>query len=209
MHRDRGLLTDTLRLALLCTMQRPATRGSTIAIASLLSAVTSACTTPAPAPTLPTSVAAVPESPNRTASKADMPIAKDERPPAAMRRVACEQQNDLRSRSGDRETAVTFNNRRRSAVSIYWLDYQGRPVHYRDLAPSEGYRQPRSIGSCVRHRRTRRALALRKQARRFVTSIPPPSRPYSARPRAVARRVVHEAGSLDGQRLPTHAGSYS
>ena len=101
------------------------------------------CAAPAsPVPPVRENVAALPEAPSRSAPMAEMPIARGDRPPPGIRRVSCEQQADLRSLVGDRETLVLFANRRSSSVSIYWLDYEGRPVHYMDLGPDERYRQP-------------------------------------------------------------------
>lgn len=125
-------------------MKRASSVGHAEWIAGLLASLVGlACTTPAP-PVRPVTenVAALPESRSRPETMGELPVARDDRPARGIRRVSCAQQVELRSLTGDRETVVSFVNHRSSSVSIYWLDYQGRPVHYMDLGPDERYRQP-------------------------------------------------------------------
>ena len=48
---------------------------------------------------------------------------------------------NLRSLRGDTATALTFVNEINIAVTVNWLDYQGKEVYYATLQPGQAYTQ--------------------------------------------------------------------
>jgi hypothetical protein len=53
----------------------------------------------------------------------------------------CGREPVLRSLNSDRSTFVTFVNQHDESVRVYWLNFDGRRVFYRDIEPGESYRQ--------------------------------------------------------------------
>lgn len=47
----------------------------------------------------------------------------------------------LRSMEGRVEAVIDFENQAREPLLIYWIDYEGKEVLYRELAPGQSYRQ--------------------------------------------------------------------
>ena len=55
--------------------------------------------------------------------------------------VDCGREAASRSLNSGRSTFVTFVNRLDESVRVYWLNFDGRRVYYRDIEPGESYRQ--------------------------------------------------------------------
>jgi hypothetical protein len=51
------------------------------------------------------------------------------------------EEKDLKSETGDVKARITFVNRSKQPVKVYWLDYHGQRVLYKKLKPSESYTQ--------------------------------------------------------------------
>jgi hypothetical protein len=51
------------------------------------------------------------------------------------------EEKDLKSETGDVKARITFVNRSKQPVKVYWLDYRGQRVLYKKLKPSESYTQ--------------------------------------------------------------------
>ena len=48
----------------------------------------------------------------------------------------------LKSGDGDIEATITFVNKGKKTVKIYWLDHEGERVHYKTLEADETHEQP-------------------------------------------------------------------
>lgn len=59
----------------------------------------------------------------------------------ASRGTTCPAESVSRSISGKVATRMTFKNRSPKKVKIYWLNYSGKRVFYRQLNPRAGYTQ--------------------------------------------------------------------
>jgi len=53
----------------------------------------------------------------------------------------CGREAASRSLNSNRSTFVTFVNRHDESVRVYWLNFDGQRVYYRDIEPGESYRQ--------------------------------------------------------------------
>ncbi len=53
----------------------------------------------------------------------------------------CGREATSRSLNSGKSTFVTFVNQLDEAVRVYWLNFSGRRVFYRDIEPGERYRQ--------------------------------------------------------------------
>ena len=75
----------------------------------------------------------------------DRSAAAEDGPEPPVRRpfdsVACASEGSYRSLRGDEPTRLEFSNKRSGPVKVYWIDYDGRRQHYRDLAPGSSYEQ--------------------------------------------------------------------
>ena len=56
-------------------------------------------------------------------------------------REAEEIKESRRSQASEIETAVVFVNNMSERVAVYWIDYEGNEIHYRDLEPGQRYSQ--------------------------------------------------------------------
>jgi hypothetical protein len=56
-------------------------------------------------------------------------------------RIDPSKEKNCKSPDDDLEVILMIENRRPSAVSLHWLDYDGDRVHYTDLEPSESVEQ--------------------------------------------------------------------
>lgn len=65
---------------------------------------------------------------------------------ASALREGCERAATFKSRAGDIPVDLSFLNQTSGRVAVYWIDYFGEPIFYRDVAPQETYRQ-RSFAS--------------------------------------------------------------
>ncbi len=56
--------------------------------------------------------------------------------------TSCRGERNLRSVQGNVHTSMKFVNRTNHEVRSYWLDYSGRRVFYKAIAPNGNYTQP-------------------------------------------------------------------
>lgn len=56
--------------------------------------------------------------------------------------TSCREESRLRSVQGSMQTRMKFINKRPHEVRTYWLDYNGRRVFYKAIAPNGQYTQP-------------------------------------------------------------------
>lgn len=54
----------------------------------------------------------------------------------------CSDERNLRSVQGNVHTTMKFVNQTRQEIRSYWLDYNGRRVFYKAIAPNASYTQP-------------------------------------------------------------------
>jgi hypothetical protein len=59
----------------------------------------------------------------------------------AVMQARCADERRLRSHESNTSLHIDYQNDRPRKVSLYWLDFDGRRVHYADLEPGQGYRQ--------------------------------------------------------------------
>jgi hypothetical protein len=96
--------------------------------------------TPTPLPTgaaTPTAVAAATASPAPSSTASATPTVA----PVPIPDPSCAREPDLKSITGKQAKDVTFVNRLGIAVQTLWLDYQGKRVFYRQIAPGGSYSQ--------------------------------------------------------------------
>ncbi len=56
--------------------------------------------------------------------------------------ASCRDESSLRSVQGNVHTTMKFVNRTNKEIRSYWLDYSGRRVFYKAIAPNGNYTQP-------------------------------------------------------------------
>lgn len=59
----------------------------------------------------------------------------------AIVQARCADERRLRSHESTTSLHIAYQNDHDRKVSLYWLDFEGRRVHYADLEPGQGYRQ--------------------------------------------------------------------
>lgn len=59
---------------------------------------------------------------------------------------SCNAFGDVRSRNSGQPITIRFVNKSGSHRSVMWIDYNGQPKHYRDLAAGESYSQQTFVG---------------------------------------------------------------
>jgi hypothetical protein len=101
-------------------------------------AATSACVATAPAqgtpPPAPTSLSAA------TAFATPTPLS------AVPLESGCAQEGSIKSPASLNVATITFDNQSRQDVKVYWLDFSGARVFYRDLKVGARYDQPTWVG---------------------------------------------------------------
>ena len=76
-----------------------------------------------------------------TAAFAVLAIPAATRAQGALTSVGCAAESGLRSGNSKQPGSVTFINNTGGKVQTYWLNYQGKRVHYTDLDPGQSHTQ--------------------------------------------------------------------